>query len=672
MLEPFDVTSHPDARTEAYVTLVATDSYVRGAIVLGYSLRNTNTNKLLICLITQALPASSVTQLYRVFDHVLPVTELDTRDELRLALLGRPELGLTVTKIHIWSLTWIQTAIFLDADTLVLRNIDHLFDVYRGIGFAACPDPGWPDCFNSGVFICKPNLEVYTELMGRLATQGSFDGEFIRGGDQGLLNSYFDGWPRSAEQRLPFIYNVTPNAVYSYAPAFRRHSDRVAVMHFVGKDKPWDMHPAGSGTSKPHLPESSGEASGCSGNPGPKLTPKGLSERHPLKEHVGTDTSESTVPQDPEERKLGLNLGKAPHLEQTSCEPSKGYAFQGNEASNTDFSTDTAPKVNEPRTLKRSGNDNSRSQSEATLAAFNTRYDFETAYVNVPAPQSHSKDVGPTLPQPVLNTLAERNLLTPAHWRASEHHQPFPLFQEYLHPRSRSQSMAPTGSPQLNAAKSGFVNPPNSLNRRPLSPGSTLRTQVSDQAGGHCDDGSPAEMLDQASRMLRTQVSDQAGGHCADGSPAEMLDQASRSPTPQGLGVWKSIPVEYVSASPDDLSEGLPRAVISEMESVVSDSVKKIQLGVPWSASLTCTSSKPSPTPSGEFRTTYTLVWEEIVPTRSTAIEKEAVGPPLREGPRLDVTREPGLPNQTPTSRSPRLPPPRFWRLPCPLGSAGT
>ena len=38
----------------------------------------------------------------------------------------------------------------MDADTYCLQNIDDLFSVNvdDGSGIAACPDMGWPDCFN--------------------------------------------------------------------------------------------------------------------------------------------------------------------------------------------------------------------------------------------------------------------------------------------------------------------------------------------------------------------------------------------------------------------------------------------------------------------------------------------------------------------------------------------
>ena len=47
---------------------------------------------------------------------------------------------------------------FLDADTLVIKNSDELFEKEE---FSAAPDAGWPDCFNSGVFVFRPNINTF-------------------------------------------------------------------------------------------------------------------------------------------------------------------------------------------------------------------------------------------------------------------------------------------------------------------------------------------------------------------------------------------------------------------------------------------------------------------------------------------------------------------------------
>lgn len=57
--------------------------------------------------------------LKNVFDEVIMVDVMDSEDCLHLSLLGRPELGITFTKIHCWTLIQYSKCVFLDADTLV-------------------------------------------------------------------------------------------------------------------------------------------------------------------------------------------------------------------------------------------------------------------------------------------------------------------------------------------------------------------------------------------------------------------------------------------------------------------------------------------------------------------------------------------------------------------------
>lgn len=56
----------------------------------------------------------------------------------------------------------------------VLDNVDELFEKEE---LSAAPDPGWPDCFNSGVFVMQPNEETYKSLIQFAKTEGSFDGK---------------------------------------------------------------------------------------------------------------------------------------------------------------------------------------------------------------------------------------------------------------------------------------------------------------------------------------------------------------------------------------------------------------------------------------------------------------------------------------------------------------
>lgn len=101
------------------------------------------------------------------------MNEIISGDREHLELLSRPELEVTFSKLHIWRLIQFQKGVFLDADTLVLSNVDTLFDYEE---LSAAPDVGWPDIFNSGVFVFRPSLATFQKLVDIAKWQGSFDG----------------------------------------------------------------------------------------------------------------------------------------------------------------------------------------------------------------------------------------------------------------------------------------------------------------------------------------------------------------------------------------------------------------------------------------------------------------------------------------------------------------
>jgi len=215
------------------VTLATNDKYSLGALTVAASLRAVETSRQIVCMITPDVSEHMRSVLDKLYDEVHVVDILDSRDLANLALLERPDLGVTFTKLHCWRLEKYKKCVFLDADTLVVQNSDELFEREE---FSASPDPGWPDCFNSGVFVFTPSQDTYNKLVQFAQQHGSFDG-----GDQGLLNLYYSDWAYTdIRKHLPFIYNVVSQAFYSYLPAFRQFGVNTKICHFIGAVKPWN------------------------------------------------------------------------------------------------------------------------------------------------------------------------------------------------------------------------------------------------------------------------------------------------------------------------------------------------------------------------------------------------------------------------------------------------
>lgn len=87
--------------------------------MLAHSLRRTGTAYQLAVLVTPAVSAAMRQRLQDVYNVVQEVNVLDSQDAANLALLARPELGVTFTKLHCWRLVQFEKCVFLDADTLV-------------------------------------------------------------------------------------------------------------------------------------------------------------------------------------------------------------------------------------------------------------------------------------------------------------------------------------------------------------------------------------------------------------------------------------------------------------------------------------------------------------------------------------------------------------------------
>ncbi|KAF9648492.1 nucleotide-diphospho-sugar transferase, partial [Thelephora ganbajun] len=221
----------------AFVTLITSDSYLPGALTLAAALRDIHPTPAAepevdfqtICLVTpETVDVSSIKLLRGAFDLVIGVEIIDDENMKGLELLGRPDLGAALTKLHTFRLTQFTKVIYLDSDVLPIRPISHLFTLDHE--FSAVPDVGWPDIFNSGVMVFSPGEDKFKEIMDLLKEKGSWDGA-----DQGLLNE----WRGTNWNRLSFTYNTTPTAAYTYAPAYERFGPGISAIHFIGTSKPW-------------------------------------------------------------------------------------------------------------------------------------------------------------------------------------------------------------------------------------------------------------------------------------------------------------------------------------------------------------------------------------------------------------------------------------------------
>ena len=256
----------------AFVTLIANETYVPGAICLRRSLERVRSVCPLVLVVADPLPQEAMAELTAAFgnENVRSLSQLRARvDAHRPAppSAGRRMLQeaplkstrqliraggwakRTHQKLLLFALDGYRRAAFLDIDMLVARNIDALLDQPPFAAVAALPYA--TKSFNSGVFVYEPSLDVAAALHD-LSQRATFEstresgpnahrririkgaGEHIHLSDQSVLNHYFRGrW-----HQLPYGYNT---GVKTRSVNRKMYSKiEVAVVHFVHRPKPWE------------------------------------------------------------------------------------------------------------------------------------------------------------------------------------------------------------------------------------------------------------------------------------------------------------------------------------------------------------------------------------------------------------------------------------------------
>jgi alpha-N-acetylglucosamine transferase len=233
----------PPGDARAYVTLVTNADYLPGAIALLNSLRRTTTADTVV-LHTSGVDSAALAPLVALGARLAACDLLPTTDAFNAAHSRREQHARApftkgekpafhtpldnFVKLRLWQLPY-ERVVFLDADTLVLRPIDRLFDYPE---FSAAPNvyESLADFrrLNSGVFAARPSEATFAAMLARLDAPGAF----WKRTDQTFLQAFFPDW-----QGLP-VYDNLLQYVWFNLPELWDWS-LIRVLHFQ-YEKPWD------------------------------------------------------------------------------------------------------------------------------------------------------------------------------------------------------------------------------------------------------------------------------------------------------------------------------------------------------------------------------------------------------------------------------------------------
>jgi alpha-N-acetylglucosamine transferase len=225
----------------AYTTVVTSTNYLPGALALFQSIRQTESSvELVLCCTSGLLSPEFVEHLKELSISVDEIPHISNPN----LVISEERFTSTYSKISIFNLTKFDKIVFLDADTLVLRNVDELFEkehLSAVISGKSLPENCDWNHFNTGLMVIAPSASEFDRLKALASLVSSSDG-----GDQGFLQNVYHNWPNQSHLHLAEGFNlfigyleVYKKLGYHFAQPGKKDKMDISILHYWGPLKPW-------------------------------------------------------------------------------------------------------------------------------------------------------------------------------------------------------------------------------------------------------------------------------------------------------------------------------------------------------------------------------------------------------------------------------------------------
>ncbi|GAA2020365.1 glycosyltransferase family 8 protein [Nakamurella flavida] len=250
----------------AWVTLLTQPNYLDGARTLRASIAASGSPHPFVVMVTDGIGPDDRRLLEADGCLVREVRPLRPADD-GVDGYANARFAEVWTKLAVWGLTEFERVVFLDADMLVTRSMDELFDLeLPDGGIAAChacrcnpnriasyPADWTPaNCFysycrgpehtsepgvvgnylNGGFLVLTPDAAVLDDMSARLAGLADLSG--FPFAEQDFLNEYYqDRWLPQ-----PYVYNALKTLPFQHPTMW--DAAEVKNIHFI-IDKPWEQ-----------------------------------------------------------------------------------------------------------------------------------------------------------------------------------------------------------------------------------------------------------------------------------------------------------------------------------------------------------------------------------------------------------------------------------------------
>lgn len=227
----------------AFVTVLSTENYLDGVLALFKSIEQTNTKfPNFITIVNDKISEHIKKRLEQDNITVISRKPIEIPEEIRNRNLNSssPNWNYTFDKFYLFTEMPFDKIIYLDSDMYVAQNIDELFEeehMSATIAGKSYPTNNHWTKLNSGLMVIEPKYNILDELIELLSKQNC-DAEL---GDQDIIELYYK-WEEQEDLHIEEKYNIFANYIDYYIESKLYLPNELAVIHFIGKEKPWMLN----------------------------------------------------------------------------------------------------------------------------------------------------------------------------------------------------------------------------------------------------------------------------------------------------------------------------------------------------------------------------------------------------------------------------------------------
>lgn len=210
---------------KAFITLLSTEDYLDAVLILNMSLRDANSKYPLVCGVVESLKENNhiINSLNQAGIKIEFIKELTYNQEVINKWQGYSVLN-TASKISLFDLKHYEKLVYIDADVIVMENIDDVMNYPDGAMIEPAPKEKQDNYGFTGLFVFQPKYHREDFYKCLIQNFPCADGD--------MIGSLWFFTRTSPAHRIPYSYCT--HYAYYYCEDYP-----AKVVHFCNEQKPW-------------------------------------------------------------------------------------------------------------------------------------------------------------------------------------------------------------------------------------------------------------------------------------------------------------------------------------------------------------------------------------------------------------------------------------------------